>query len=80
MCLAAGPPWRRRQGLPCDPALGGAQQAVYPGFRGLLSDPYESDAREAGRSNTRRERIAYVLDAFADIDAGYAPLSFDNMV
>jgi hypothetical protein len=28
LCAAARTPWRRRQGVPCDPALGGAQQDV----------------------------------------------------
>jgi len=30
--LPAAAPWRRRQGVPCDPAVGAAQQALLFGF------------------------------------------------
>ncbi len=70
VCPAAGTPWRRRQGVPCDPALGGAQQALHPGVRGLRRDPDAGDAREAGRSDPRRERHADVADALRPREGG----------
>ncbi len=79
VCAAEGEPWRRRQGVPCAPALGVPQQALRPGVRGLRRDPDARDAHEAFRSNPRRDRIADVRIVFADVKAPCARLSLDNV-
>ena len=55
VCPAAGAPWPRRQGVPCDSALEGAQQALHSRVRGLRRDPDAGDASEAGQPDPRRE-------------------------
>ena len=67
---AVGTAWRRQQGGPCDSALGGAQQAVYLGVRGLRSDLDVRDASQACWPHPRRERHADVADAFRPHKSG----------
>jgi hypothetical protein len=38
---------------PCDPAVGGAQQALHSGVRSFRSDPHARDAGEACRPDPR---------------------------
>jgi hypothetical protein len=55
---------------PCDPAVGGTQQALYPGVGSLCSDPHAGDAGEACWPDPRRERHADVADAFRPRESG----------
>ena len=80
VCPAGGTPCRRRQVVPCDPALVGAQQALHPEVRGLCRDPNAGDAvrrdgQLLGESDTRMWRTL-----FANVKAAHARLSLGNLV
>ena len=67
---AAWTSWRQQQGVSCDPAVRGTQQALQPGVRSLRSDPYAGDAGEACWPDPRRERHADVANAFRPRESG----------
>jgi hypothetical protein len=67
-----GPPGRRQQGLPCDPAVGGSQQALHQGVPSLRSDLYARDAGQACWTDPRKGHTRMWRMLLAHVKAAYA--------
>ena len=70
MCLAAGAPQERRQGVPSDAAVRAPQKALRIRVQCLRRDPNALDSLEAGRSNSGRDRLTGVADALRPREGG----------